>query len=582
MSNSITSSNNRRRDVHKNTIKYNILLLGADSLGKSTFANNLLNKKIFTNDLSNQYKNIIPTVSEKNHSYPSDNEDDAVKITKPVKVALYTNGYNLLDSVSSSNSNSGDHQSDGENDALFHLKSVDVSISSDDEELNLTLLKSVCFGTSINNEQSITELQVFMEDLFDEVLAEETRIKRNPRFEDGRVHVTLYFLEPNGHGLKELDLKAMKVLSKYTNVLPIIARSDTFNSSELKEFKQKIMDDLDYYHIPVFKFSVSNDVLDEQFEEDLDTIKDNEYLDSIQPFSIVTSDEVNSDGQYYRSYNWMSNNNSAVLIDSMECNELAVLKRVLFGSHLQDFKDTMTNFLYETYRSNKLQTSFAQPPNPPVGLSQSPSFVDLKKGGQEDEHLVSSPSTPSLSNFQQLVINGQPSTYSLSRLAQQKPVSPSTVNDEANSSHNDFVSAAASTNEVFSDYGNDSVIRDKQNLRNISQTVPYQLTRDRLLHQKHKLAKIETDSAKELQKKIEELEKKAMELKKREKLLKLKRLQEQQQKEEQEIKYKNNNNDDVETAQQLENASFATEIVDENVDHTANESINNSVIKNEL
>lgn len=569
MSTSLNSSNNQRRDQHKSIIKYNILLLGADNLGKATFANNLLNKKIFTNDSSEQYSNIIPEAVD-NHLYATNDEEEAVKITKPVKVALYTDGYNLLEATNSSLSPRKQSNLDhNENEALFHLKSVDVSISSAEEELNLTLLKSVAFGTSIDNEQSVTELQTFMEDLFDQVLAEETRIKRNPRFEDGRIHVTLYFLEPNGHGLRELDLKAMKDVSKYTNVIPVIARSDSFEASELKNFKQLVMDDLNYHHIPVFNFSVTNDVLDKDYEDDLETMKDNEYLNSIQPFSIVTSDEVNSEGNYCRHYNWL-NDDVSVPIDTMEFNELSVLKRVLFGSHLQDFKDTMTNFLYESYRSNKLQSSFAQPQSS-GGISQSPSFVDLKNNNLPN--INSSSSTPSLSNFQQLVINGQPSTYSLSRLAQQNPEQA-----EENSTHEDL--DEPHRNLYSNNDTNSSVMRDKQNLRNISHTVPYQLTRDRLLHQKHKLEKIETDSAKELQQQIEDLEKKAMELKKKEKMLKLQRLKQQQEAED--LRSVASQKDEVEHATEIEITNAGASVSEEVTNSNFDDSFNNSVIKTAL
>ncbi|XBW35220.1 hypothetical protein QEN19_000783 [Hanseniaspora menglaensis] len=558
MSHSVNSSSYRKRENQKNTIKYNILLLGADNLGKSTFANNLLNKIIFTNDSFKQYKKITFDNAE-NHDYENQETDESVKVLKPVRVALYTDGHNFVDQKSTDSSLSNVYKPSIEDDALFHLKSVDLSIASAEEELHLTMLKSECFGTSIDNEKSILELQTFMEDLFDQVLAEETRIKRNPRFEDGRIHVTLYFLEPNGHGLKELDLKAIKLISKYTNVLPVIARSDSFNEIELKLFKQKVMDDFEHHHIPVFKFSVSNDMLDGQLEDDLESIKDNKYLDSIQPFSIVTSDEIDSNGEYCRRYNWLGDGIS-VPINSMEFNELSILKRVLFGSHLQDFKDTMTNFLYETYRSNKLQSSFEQNSNTKINkkLSESPSFVDLKKG-QSGAAINASSSIPSLSNYQQLVINGQPSTYSLSRLAQQRK------NDD------DASSDSESVNHHSLDSYSNSVMRDKLNLRNISQTVPYQLTRDRLMHQKQKLEKIETDSAKELQKKIEELERKAMELKKKEKLMKLQKLQHSQ-------------NESISLETESENFEESTVFKgdEEHLNNNDEESFNDSVIKNDL
>ena len=38
-----------------------------------------------------------------------------------------------------------------------------------------------------------------LERQYDDVLAEESRIKRNPRSRDDRVHCLLYFIPPTGH-----------------------------------------------------------------------------------------------------------------------------------------------------------------------------------------------------------------------------------------------------------------------------------------------------------------------------------------------------------------------------------------------
>lgn len=39
----------------------------------------------------------------------------------------------------------------------------------------------------------------YLERQYDDILAEESRIKRNPRFRDNRVHALLYFIPPTGH-----------------------------------------------------------------------------------------------------------------------------------------------------------------------------------------------------------------------------------------------------------------------------------------------------------------------------------------------------------------------------------------------
>ena len=46
---------------------------------------------------------------------------------------------------------------------------------------------------------SFGEIAGYIERQYDDILAEESRIKRNPRFRDNRVHALLYFITPTGH-----------------------------------------------------------------------------------------------------------------------------------------------------------------------------------------------------------------------------------------------------------------------------------------------------------------------------------------------------------------------------------------------
>lgn len=50
---------------------------------------------------------------------------------------------------------------------------------------------------------SFSEIVGHLENQYDDILAEESRIKRNPRFRDNRVHALLYFITPTGHGSVE-------------------------------------------------------------------------------------------------------------------------------------------------------------------------------------------------------------------------------------------------------------------------------------------------------------------------------------------------------------------------------------------
>ena len=46
---------------------------------------------------------------------------------------------------------------------------------------------------------SFQEIVGHLERQYDDILAEESRIKRNPRFRDNRAHALLYFIPPTGH-----------------------------------------------------------------------------------------------------------------------------------------------------------------------------------------------------------------------------------------------------------------------------------------------------------------------------------------------------------------------------------------------
>lgn len=67
---------------------------------------------------------------------------------------------------------------------------------------NLRRCIQVLIDTSSLNHSSCNSFQEIvghLERQYDDILAEESRIKRNPRFRDNRVHALLYFISPTGH-----------------------------------------------------------------------------------------------------------------------------------------------------------------------------------------------------------------------------------------------------------------------------------------------------------------------------------------------------------------------------------------------
>ncbi|RHZ74294.1 hypothetical protein CDV55_109028 [Aspergillus turcosus] len=193
------------------------------------------------------------------------------------------------------------------------------------------------------------EIVGYLERQYDDILAEESRIKRNPRFRDNRVHVLLYFITPTGHGLRELDIELMKRLSPRVNVIPVIGKADSLTPAELAESKKLIMEDIEHYRIPVYNFPYDIE------EDDEDTVEENAELRGLMPFAIVGSEDfVEIDGRRVRArqYPW-----GVVEVENPRHSDFLAIRSALLHSHLADLKEITHDFLYENYRTEKLSKS---------------------------------------------------------------------------------------------------------------------------------------------------------------------------------------------------------------------------------
>ncbi|KAJ5908144.1 hypothetical protein N7495_000826 [Penicillium taxi] len=196
---------------------------------------------------------------------------------------------------------------------------------------------------------SFGEIVGYLERQYDDILAEESRIKRNPRFRDNRVHVLLYFITPTGHGLRELDIELMKRLSPRVNVIPVIGKADSLTPSELAESKKLIMEDIEHYRIPVYNFPYDIE------EDDEDTVEENAELRGLMPFAIVGSEdfvEIDSRKVRARQYPW-----GVVEVENPRHSDFLAIRSALLHSHLADLKEITHDFLYENYRTEKLSKS---------------------------------------------------------------------------------------------------------------------------------------------------------------------------------------------------------------------------------
>ncbi|KAF2846146.1 Septin [Plenodomus tracheiphilus IPT5] len=284
----------RRKKNVKKGIQFSLMVCGASGTGRTTFVNTLCGQQVLTHK-------------------DSDDASDA-HIEEGVKI-----------------------------------KPINVELDEEGTRISLTIVDTPGFGDQIDNEASFSEIVGYLERQYDGILAEESRIKRNPRFRDDRVHVLLYFITPTGHGLRELDIELMKRLSPRVNVIPVIGKADSLTPAELAESKKLVMEDIEHYRIPVYNFPYDIE------EDDEDTVEENAELRGLMPFAIVGSEdivEVNGRRVRARQYPW-----GIVEVDNPRHSDFLAVRSALLHSHLADLKEITHDFLYENYRTEKLSKS---------------------------------------------------------------------------------------------------------------------------------------------------------------------------------------------------------------------------------
>ncbi|KAL8643551.1 MAG: hypothetical protein Q9226_008289 [Calogaya cf. arnoldii] len=261
------------------------------------------------------------------------------------------------------------------------IKPITVELELDEEgtRVSLTIVDTPGFGDQIDNEGSFSEIVGHLEKQYDDILAEESRIKRNPRFRDNRVHALLYFITPTGHGLRELDIELMRRLSPRVNVIPVIGKADSLTPSELAESKKLVMEDIEHYRIPVYNFPYDIE------EDDEDTVEENSELRGLMPFAIVGAEEVIEIGGRRvraRQYPW-----GVVEIDNPRHSDFLAIRSALLHSHLADLKEITHDFLYENYRTEKLSKSVDGGASGPIDSSMNPEDLASQSVRLKEEQL---------------------------------------------------------------------------------------------------------------------------------------------------------------------------------------------------
>ncbi|KAI7831588.1 Septin-domain-containing protein [Gamsiella multidivaricata] len=274
-------------------------------------------------------------------------------------------------------------------------------IDEGNEKINLTLVDTPGFvGTDEVIDAHCDEILRYLEYQFDLTLAEERKVRRNPKAVDNQIHACLYFIDHATPrlGLSDADVRILKRLGTRVNLIPVIARADTLTRAQTKRLKQAILKDAAQHQIQFFQFLSpklakklaqqqeddehrkkrssrqgpgDDEEADEQGQdedEDEDEDEDDEddwdpeyleekaHLQSLVPFTVIAQEEDGVEirderGKIIqgREFPW------GVLrcLDSNHC-DLGSLRSALLLSHRQELKEITYGYFYEKYRTEKL------------------------------------------------------------------------------------------------------------------------------------------------------------------------------------------------------------------------------------
>ncbi|PVU98102.1 hypothetical protein BB561_000119 [Smittium simulii] len=253
-------------------------------------------------------------------------------------------------------------------------KTVDVNIHKAElEEKNfrvkLNIIDTPGFGDYVDNNECWAPIFDFIENQYEQYLIQEQQPVRKGLI-DMRVHACLYFIRPNGHSLKPLDIRAMKTIGERVNLIPVIAKADTLSPNALKAFKKRIMDVIQAQNIQIYSPPLDG-------EDDRATAKNRSIIASM-PFSIIGSETevATPDGRKVRGrkYNW-----GVAEVENENHSDFIKLRELLIRTHMLDLINTTQEIHYDFYRTSQMKTrKFGE---------IKPKKTDNKKFKDEEENL---------------------------------------------------------------------------------------------------------------------------------------------------------------------------------------------------
>ena len=159
---------------------------------------------------------------------------------------------------------------------------------------------------------------------------------------DSRVHATIFLLPPDQ--ITSQEIAAMKYISSVSNLIPVMAKSDTFIETELvakrKYFKNLLKENkISTFSPPTFTHSDKN------------AKNQREEIISKTPLSIIASEKLikteKSGLIRVREYNW-----GTIYINTEPSNDFILLRKILISQNSMDLIHLTDTQFYNKFRYN--------------------------------------------------------------------------------------------------------------------------------------------------------------------------------------------------------------------------------------
>ena len=242
--------NQRYRMPFRRSVDYNIMAIGRNGLGKTTFLNMLLDTNAVTK----------VTLGESSH---------ATRCT----YVYDGRGFSAVPRDANSISK-----------GIASFQKYVMRVTENGFMVNLTFTEVDHIGGSINNDMCWIPIEAYIRQqlaLYRE--HERSNIKMNMR--DPRIHACIFFIDPNPEGLGYLDICIMKRVSRLCNLIPVVAKSDTLSEGALEKCRENIQRAL-----------VDNDIC--VFNQNTE-----QKTEGMPPYFLVSFSK-NHAGEYARKYPW--------------------------------------------------------------------------------------------------------------------------------------------------------------------------------------------------------------------------------------------------------------------------------------